>query len=91
MRNWQVDAPLMIAAIHKSMLDCSPDELRKELRKQAWYFHGGTSWGKKVWSKHCRAYMAKLTGNGHYSGNGKAVDWPADICFPFHEAGEVGK
>lgn len=85
MRNWQVDAPLMIAAIHKSMLDCSPDELRKELRKQAWYFHGGTLWGKKVWSKHCRAYMAKLTGNG------KAVDWPADICFPFREAGEVGK
>lgn len=85
MRNWQVDAPNMIAAIHASMPGCTPDDLRKALRKKAWEFHCGTSWGKRVWSKHCRTYMAKLTGNGHYSGNAKPIEWPADISFPFRE------
>lgn len=85
MRDWQNDAPRMIAAIHADMPGCTPDGLRKALRKRAWEFHCDTSWGKRVWSKHCRAYMAKLTGNGHYSGNGKAIEWPSDIAFPFRQ------
>jgi len=82
-RDWQNDAPREIAKVHDAMPGCTPEELRKALRKHAWQFHCGTSWGKRVWSRHCRAYMAKLTGNGHYSGTGKAIEWPADIAFPW--------
>ena len=85
MRDWQNDAPREIAAIHATMPDCDPTDLRKALRKHAWQFHGGTSWGKKVWSKHCRAYMAKLTGDGICSAPGKKIEWPADIAFPFRQ------
>jgi hypothetical protein len=82
MRDWQNDAPKMIAAIHKSLPDASPDDLRKALRKAAYNFHGGTSWGQKVWSKHCRIYMDKLIG-GTPASRRSAVSWPADICFLF--------
>ena len=85
MRDWQNDAPRMIADIHKAMPDCTPDDLRKALRKDAWKFHHGTSWGKRVWSKHCKAYMAKLTGNGLYRGDGRKTEWPDDIAFPFRD------
>lgn len=81
MRNWQIDAPRMIAEIHKAMPGCSPDELRKELRKHSLNFSCGTSWGKKVWSKHCRIYLQKLTGNPQSAA--VVVEWPDDIAFPF--------
>lgn len=84
MRDWQNDAPKMIAAIHTKLPDGStPDDLRKALRKEAWHFHCGTSWGKRVWSKHCRRYLAQLTGNGAQRNDGKTFQWPDDIAFPF--------
>lgn len=33
------------------------DERRKRLRQAAWNFHGGTSWGRKVWSREVRKYL----------------------------------
>ena len=83
MREWQQDAPRAIAAIHKAMPNATPDELRKELRRHSQQFSYGTSWGAKVWSKHCRIYLARLTG-----GASKAQVWPADIAFPFREPQE---
>ena len=80
MRDWQKDAPKAIAEIHKSLPDATPDELRKALRKHSQQFSFGTSWGKKVWSKHCRIYLARMTG-----GVSKAQSWPADIAFPFRK------
>lgn len=84
MRDWQTDAPKMIAAIHAELpSEATPDDLRKELRKRAYEFHHGTSWGKKVWAKHCKAYVTKLLG-----GSNQAIakhEWPADIFFPFRD------
>ena len=83
MRDWQQDAPRAIAAIHKAMPNATPDELRKELRKHSQAFSFGTSWGKKVWQKHCKTYLACMSG-----GSAKAEVWPADIAFPFRETQE---
>lgn len=35
----------------------SLDTRRKALRKDATLFHGGTSWGRKVWSREVRKYL----------------------------------
>lgn len=80
MRDWQRDAPKMIRAIHDAMPDATPAELRKALRKEAQAFSFGTSWGGKVWSKHCRIYIARMTGGVTV---GPETTWPADIAFPF--------
>jgi hypothetical protein len=37
--------------------DASLDERRRKLRAAAGEFHGGTSWGKKVWSRECRKHL----------------------------------
>lgn len=37
--------------------DASLDDRRKALRKDATLFHGGTSWGRKVWSREVRKYL----------------------------------
>jgi hypothetical protein len=58
MRNWQRDAPLCIEQATKDLsADATLTERRSALRKAAFDFHGGTSWGKKVWSKHVRKYL----------------------------------
>lgn len=58
MRNWQVEAPLYIegATGHLSA-GATLAERRAALNKVAYEFHGGTSWGKKTWSKHVRRYL----------------------------------
>ena len=83
MRDWQRDAPEWIERIHKSMPAASPDELRKELRKASKAFSCGTSWGARVWSKHCKIYLSRLAGG---SAKAAAVQWRDDICFPFRKA-----
>lgn len=90
MRNWQTAAPQWIARIHGQMPEATPVELRKALRAAASDFHGGTSWGKKVWAKHCRIYLARMAGRGDYRADGKATVWPADIWFPFRGESEPG-
>lgn len=83
MRDWQADAPRAIASIHAQMPEATPEELRKALRKHSQQFSYGTSWGAKVWQKHCRAYLARMAGRGDFRSDGKAIAWPADIHFPF--------
>jgi len=79
-RNWQVDAPRVIAQIHQDNPSMTPDDLRKELRKHGQQFSMGTSWGKKVWQKHCRKYLAHMAGAKQPA---PTQGWPADIAFPF--------
>jgi len=87
MRDWQKDAPRIIGEVHKANPDATPAELRKLLRAQAGNFHGGTSWGQKVWSKHCRIYIARLTDGAPLS---PTVKWPDDIVFPFRGLTDTG-
>lgn len=58
--NWQRMATDRIALINATLAaDATLADRRKALREVAWQFHGGTSWGKKVWGKHCRAYLER--------------------------------
>lgn len=58
MATWAEDCCAFIGRLHN---DLAPDATLKErkelLRKSAWRFHGGTSWGKKVWSRESRKYL----------------------------------
>lgn len=79
--DWQAAALSYIAEIHRSMPEATVDELRKELRRRAKSFHGGTSWGKKTWSKRCRLYLLSLGAN--LNPPAMPGEWPADIAFPW--------
>src|SRR3546814_15075359 len=62
---------------------CSSDlaDRKKALRAHAYNFHYGTSWGKKVWSKHCKIYLARF---GPVVPQ-KPFQFGDDIIFPFRE------
>lgn len=58
MRNWQFEAPLWIADAVKDLPpEATLKERRAALNKVAGAFHMGTSWGRRVWSKHARAHL----------------------------------
>lgn len=55
---WADEAQRCIAAFVRDLPDgASLEERRKLLRSRAHYFHGGTSWGKKVWSREARRHL----------------------------------
>lgn len=83
--DWQAQAKLHIA---KFMADVAQDatwkDRQKILRARAWEFTGGTSWGAKVWSKHCKAYLAMHGKPTTVKQDAKAAPlFAADITFPF--------
>lgn len=84
--DWQAAANARIAAIHASMPDATLEELKKALRREAGNFHGGTSWGKKTWSKRCRIYLQQRMGMKPISPRERFADRD-DICFPFAKDG----
>lgn len=54
----------MIEGIDKELPADMPLEDRKRaVQKEAWRFHGGTSWGQRVWPKAKRAYFANRYGD----------------------------
>lgn len=58
---WLDSANRLIAEIDKSLPADADIKTRKAaLRENAWRLHGGTSWGKKVWSKATRAYLSRF-------------------------------
>ena len=80
--DWQAQARKTIEAIDATFPEGTTLETRRaHLRAQAHTFHMGTSWGKKVWAKHSRAYLEK-----HGQPPRKVADQPtlpADIIFPW--------
>jgi hypothetical protein len=55
----------MIEALDRQLPSEMPLAERKKLiQAEAWRFHGGTSWGRKVWPKAKRAYFGKVYGDG---------------------------
>lgn len=86
--DWQAAAKAFIADIDASLPpDATLPQRRSALRKRAGEFHMGTSWGKKVWSKHCRIYLER-----HGQLPRRLRDQPtlpADIIFPFAEGGSA--
>lgn len=83
--DWQAQAQKHIAKFMADVPDTATwQERQKILRANAGQFHGGTSWGKKVWSKHCKAYLAM---HGKPMA-GKTPLFAADITFPFRNSSE---
>ncbi len=61
--NWGEAAREQIAAVMAELpADADLDARRKALRAHAHDFHGGTSWGRKVWPKEVRRYLEKHHG-----------------------------
>lgn len=65
--------------------DATLSQRRKALWGKGWEAHQGTCWGKKMWGREVRAYLAR---HGDPTGrvSGKAIDWPEHVHFPFREA-----
>lgn len=56
--DWGEAARQDIAEVAKGFGPETPlKERQRALRAHAHDFHGGTSWGKKVWSRECRKYL----------------------------------
>lgn len=59
-RDWGAQARSDIALIDKELgPDATLADRKRALRAFAYTFHGGTSWGKKVWSRECRKYLER--------------------------------
>ncbi|NIJ07195.1 hypothetical protein FHS31_000791 [Sphingomonas vulcanisoli] len=57
---WAQRADELIAQIHDDLpADASLDARRRALRSKAWVFHGGTSWGRRVWSARSQNYLVR--------------------------------
>ena len=83
--DWQAEAQKAIARLMADVpADVDWKGRQKILRKAAHGFHCGTSWGQRVWSKHCKAYLA-MHGKpmSAKEAEKKAPLFAADITFPF--------
>jgi len=81
--DWQAEAQRQIAQIDAMFEPDTPwQERQKYLREGAWLFHGGTSWGKRVWAKHSRTYLEK---HGKPPKSKPAPLFAPDITFPFRQ------
>jgi ParB-like chromosome segregation protein Spo0J len=78
---WGHRARTMIEMVMEAMpAEASIDDRRRELRRCASAFHGGTSWGQKIWSRECRRYLAPIE---TAAGARLLSQLPDDIIFPF--------
>lgn len=85
---WRDKARLLIAKLTADLpADATIQQRRKALWGKGWEAHQGTSWGRKMWGKEVRRYLA---GYGDTKGraNEPAFDWPAHVHFPYR--GEEG-
>lgn len=92
--DWGAAARLRIAKEMAKMPEgATLEDRRKALRRASGDFHMGTSWGKKVWPKECRKYLAqfglKPTESLGTQPRRRVEDSPlfnsADHAFPFRE------
>ena len=79
--DWQAEAQKHLAKMDALFTpETTWQERQSTLRQCAWKFHGGTSWGQKVWAKHCRNYLAL---HGKPQPAKSAPLFADDIVFPF--------
>jgi hypothetical protein len=58
--SWRTNCQSYLAELDEQMPEgITLAERKKRLRQAAWQFHGGTSWGKKIWGQESRAYLAR--------------------------------
>lgn len=79
--SWAARADALIAQIHAELSEgCDLATRRRALRAKAQWFHGGTSWGKKVWAARSRLYLSR---HGAEPRKRTVPLFAADITFPF--------
>ena len=62
--SWLDNGLRMIEALDRKLpADMDLAARKKAIQSQAWRFHGGTSWGRKVWPKAKRIYFGKKYGD----------------------------
>lgn len=84
--DWQHMASQAIERVHASLPeDATVADRKRALRAAASEFHGGTSWGKKVWAKHSKRYLARF---GPVVPQ-KPFQFGDDIIFPYAKGGAV--
>lgn len=95
--DWSAQAQMKIAAVIKDLPDdATLEDMRKALRAASGSFHHGTSWGKKVWPRECRKYLAMVArapakpalgfGHGKQHDEMQAKIAAGDIVFPFRKS-----
>lgn len=85
--SWRTDACAYIAKLDAEIPAGVPLKQRAAyMRARAWQYHGGTSWGKKIWGEELRKYLER-------HGQKRRVTLPIessplfadDIIFPFRD------
>ena len=91
MTTWRERAMALIARVHGGLGDaCSLDELKSELRKHANSYHGGTSWGKRVWYQAKAQYYRQHFGVQPEQKPAEASPLCGDhVHFPYREKAEA--
>lgn len=64
--------------------DATIAQRRKALWGKGWEAHQGTSWGRKMWGKEVRLYLARH-GDTKVRANEPAFEWPAHVHFPHRD------
>lgn len=83
MSYWRDQARKLIAELTKDLPeDATIEQRRKVLWGKGYPAHGGTSWGRKMWGKEVRLYLARH-GDAIARVSGTEPEWPADIAFPW--------
>lgn len=79
---WSDDAWLVINRVDKELpADATLKERKAALKEVAWHYHGGTSWGRKIWGRECRKYYER---HGQEPRNPvPLLKFADDIAFPF--------
>lgn len=84
--DWKAAADAYIAKLMKDLpASATWQERQRLLRSHAMDFHCGTSWGKKVWGRRCKVYLA-LQGKPQTVTAKAAPLFAPDIIFPFRNA-----
>lgn len=94
--DWGREARARLAEIERELgPDATLEQHRKAVRAAAGDFHGGTSWGKKVWSKEGRKYLERhglpprTIADASPQSKLFAKAQSGDIIFPFRGEGET--
>lgn len=84
---WRDDARYWIAAAHAILpAEATLKQRRAALRQRAYYAHGGTSWGKKMWGQECRRYLEQHGQKPRQLRD--QLTLAPDIIFPFARGNE---
>lgn len=82
---WRARCRELIAKLTAELpADATLAERKKALWGKGYPAHEGTTWGRKMWGREVRAYLARHGSScGHRTA--EQVNWPDHVHFPFRE------